>query len=380
MTREPYLFSLEELKKAYPRNHPNPCVGAVVYQGKTLIGRGYTKEYPGFHAEVNAIESVKDKSLLKGATLYATLMPCSHYGKTPPCTEKIVSSGIKKVVVALKDPNPLVWGKSEEILASSGITLERTYPEDIAQECYRYNETFFARFLKKETPFVTLKYAMTLDGKMADYLGESKWISNESSRKIVHQLRSCYDGILVGEGTVLRDNPKLTARGYSGLWQPKRVILNCKKELERDKEVFSMEAQSIFLIRDGFSKDYLSFIESRGHLHYVVEERGKRMPLKEILFLLRRDFDVTSLLVEGGARVLGDFFNERAFDKVNVFISNKIIADGLFGLSPFSSSEKKRMKDSLEMKELSIQTVGGSNVLLSGYLSEESYFFSEVSK
>src|SRR4030066_766597 len=197
-------------EKGRGRTSPNPMVGAILVKGDKPVGEGYHAKAGEAHAEIVAIQRAREES--RGAILYLNLEPCAHYGKTPPCAPQVVEAGVKRVVIGREDPNPLVEGKGIEILRSAGLDVEVGILE---KECRRLNEAFCKYILKKE-PFVILKAAATLDGKIATKDGDSKWISGEASRHLVHQLRDQDDGVLVGMGTVLKDDPRLTARIAKG--------------------------------------------------------------------------------------------------------------------------------------------------------------------
>ena len=207
MTDTEYMkIALELAKKGCGFVNPNPMVGAVIVKGDEMIGMGYHEKYGNLHAERNAILSCKKSP--KGATLYVTLEPCCHYGKTPPCTEAIIESGISKVVIGSSDPNPLVQGQGVNILRNNGIKVIENV---LKEECDEINKAFF-HYIKTKTPYVVMKYAMTIDGKIATYTGKSKWVTGEEARQNVHKDRHKYSAIMVGVGTVLADNPMLNCR------------------------------------------------------------------------------------------------------------------------------------------------------------------------
>ena len=205
MTDSDYMMlALELAERGRGRVHPNPMVGAVVVMGGKIIGKGYHEKYGDFHGERNAILSCHKNPV--GATLYVTLEPCCHHGKTPPCTDIIIESGIRRVVIGTPDPNPLVAGKGINILKQHGIEVVSGVME---KECLRLNEVFF-HFIKNRTPYVVMKYAMTMDGKTAAWTGKSRWITGEIARRRVHEDRLRYTAIMTGVGTVLSDDPLLT--------------------------------------------------------------------------------------------------------------------------------------------------------------------------
>ncbi|MEO8400117.1 MAG: bifunctional diaminohydroxyphosphoribosylaminopyrimidine deaminase/5-amino-6-(5-phosphoribosylamino)uracil reductase RibD, partial [Ignavibacteriaceae bacterium] len=232
MTDESYIkLAIEIAKKGMGNVSPNPLVGCVIIKNDRIIGAGYHQKFGESHAEINAINNSKEN--LEGSTLYINLEPCSHYGKTPPCVDKILEAKIKKVVIGTLDMNPLVSGNGVKKLKSVGIDVKVGVLEN---ECINLNKFFF-KFITKKTPYVTLKAAQTLDGKIADKSGESKWISSLSSRRFVHEFRSKYDAVLVGTKTIIKDNPSLTVRLIEGR-NPKRIIIDTDLSLKNSLKIF----------------------------------------------------------------------------------------------------------------------------------------------
>jgi len=228
--------ALEISSRGEGRVNPNPLVGAVIVKDGRIIGEGWHEYYGGPHAEVNAVRSATED--VRGSTIYVTLEPCSHYGKTPPCAELLRAKGFRRVVVAMTDPNPLVAGKGVEILREAGIRVDVGMLEKEAQ---KLNEIFIKYILTKQ-PFVIMKSAMTLDGKTATSEGESKWITGKESREYVHRIRNRVSGIMVGIGTVLADDPSLTARTEGGC-DPVRIIVELKAEDSDDCKSSSRSRQ-----------------------------------------------------------------------------------------------------------------------------------------
>ena len=233
MKKEDYMkAALNEAVKGLGFTNPNPMVGAVIVKDGRIISRGYHRRYGELHAERNAIINCKDN--LNGSEIYVTLEPCCHYGKTPPCTEAIIQSGIKKVFIGSEDPNPLVAGKGAETLRKHGIYVESGI---LKKECDRINDVFF-HYITYKTPFVVIKYAMTADGKIACYNGESKWITGERARENVQKSRLRYSAVMVGAGTVIADDPMLTCRLENGR-NPIRII--CDSSLEYPPTAISLK-------------------------------------------------------------------------------------------------------------------------------------------
>ena len=228
MKKEDYMkAALNEAVKGLGFTNPNPMVGAVIVKDGRIISRGYHRRYGELHAERNAINNCKDN--LNGSEIYVTLEPCCHYGKTPPCTEAIIQSGIKKVFIGSEDPNPLVAGKGAETLRKHGIYVESGI---LKKECDRINDVFF-HYITYKTPFVVMKYAMTADGKIACYNGESKWITGERARENVQKSRLRYSAVMVGAGTVIADDPMLTCRLENGR-NPIRIICDSRLRIPAD--------------------------------------------------------------------------------------------------------------------------------------------------
>jgi len=329
---------------------PNPFVGCVIVKDGKIIGEGSHKFFGGSHAEINALKEAGSKA--KGAEIYVSLEPCSHYGKTPPCTKAIIKAGIKKVVVALKDPNPLVNGKGLTELKNAGIETETGL---LAEKAMKINEAFI-KFQKTKIPFVSLKAAITLDGKIASEEFDSKWISSEESRKKVHELRSKVDAILAGQNTVLKDNPRLTARIEKGR-NPLRIIFASKK-LSAELNVFN---DSNFLV---FTTDKKLFPEKRFE-GKVIELKSKNnlVDLKKLLTELGKR-NISSLLVEGGSAVFTSFLKEKLADKLMLFISPKILGSGI---PVFGDLGLKKISDSVKLKEMSFEKTG-EDILIQGYL------------
>jgi len=309
---------------------PNPMVGALLIKNNTVIGSGYHKKFGGPHAEVYAIGSAKKS--VRGATLYVNLEPCNIFGKTPPCTDLIISAGISRVVVGTRDPNPLVSGKGIAQLRKAGIDVEVGVLEE---ECKRLNEAFL-KFIRTGMPFVTLKIAQTLDGKIADSRGDSRWITNTSSRKFGHHLRSLHGSVLVGAETLLSDDPMLTVRSVPGR-SPLRVVLDGKFRISGNESVFSDKGpKTIVFVSKKYSGRYPSKIKNlKKKGHSVIEmpsDAGGKIRLNNILKTLG-SLGISSLLVEGGASTFSSFMREAVVDKFYILIAPKIFGSGVDSFS-----------------------------------------------
>ncbi|MGE0079513.1 MAG: bifunctional diaminohydroxyphosphoribosylaminopyrimidine deaminase/5-amino-6-(5-phosphoribosylamino)uracil reductase RibD [Bacteroidales bacterium] len=321
---------------------PNPMVGAVIVHNNQIIGEGFHAFYGEAHAEINAINSVKDKSLLKDSTIYVSLEPCSHYGKTPPCTDRIVDLGIPNVVIAATDPNPKVSGRGIEILRQQGCNVTVGVLEDEALEQNRR----FITYHTKKRPYVILKWAQTIDGfidavrQPSDPI-EPIWITNEHARSLVHRWRSEEQAILVGTNTVERDNPHLNVRNWCGR-APFRVVLDRKLRLPKESNVFD-GTQPTLLFMGNNSSSLARKPEFAGipNLEMITIDFVKGVEAQILKELGSRD--IISVIVEGGATLLSSFIQRGLWDEARVFVGNKFFGDGvkapLFKGSPLNYDE-----------------------------------------
>lgn len=303
---------------------PNPMVGAVIVKDGKIIAEGYHRRYGENHAEINAINSASGS--IEGATFYITLEPCTHYGKTPPCVDRIIASKPARVVVGVTDPNPVVSGRGIKILKSSGI---ETKTDVLKEECIKLNERYF-KFTTTGIPFITLKYAQTLDGRIASATGHSKWISSNASLKFAHKLRSYHDAIMVGIGTVLVDDPDLTLRLAKGK-NPVRVVIDPHLKIPSDARVLRNQEDSRTIIVSGtqHNKDKLSHLRNMEIETITIPEHYEnRINLKTCLTKLG-ERGISSILVEGGARIITSFMKERLVDKLIVIMAPKIMGRGV---------------------------------------------------
>ncbi|QXM06815.1 bifunctional diaminohydroxyphosphoribosylaminopyrimidine deaminase/5-amino-6-(5-phosphoribosylamino)uracil reductase RibD [Crassaminicella indica] len=352
-------------KKGIGYTNPNPLVGSVIVKNNKIIGEGYHKVYGGSHAEINAFNNATED--VTGATMYITLEPCSHYGKTPPCAYTIVKKKIKRVVIAMKDPNPLVAGKGIKILKSNGIEVVTGVLE---KEAKKLNEIFI-KYITTKLPFCILKTAMTLDGKIATHTGDSKWISNEGSRRIVHKLRHQVSGIMVGIGTVLADNPMLTTRldNKKGI-NPTRIIVDTRASIPLNSNVLK-DCKNIKTIIATTKLAETKNIKA-------IKEKGAEViitPLKENLvdlpFLMHYlgDKKIDSILLEGGGALNYSALKENIVDKIISFIAPKIIG-GIDAKSPVGGKGIAFMKNAILLKEMQVSTIG-DNLMVEAYLRKE---------
>jgi diaminohydroxyphosphoribosylaminopyrimidine deaminase/5-amino-6-(5-phosphoribosylamino)uracil reductase len=348
-------------KKGRGQVSPNPMVGAVVVRRGEVIGQGCHRRAGGAHAEVEAISQARRK--VRGADLYANLEPCSHVGRTPPCTELIIESGIQKVFVGMKDPNPLVSGKGIDRLKAAGIGVAVGIEE---QKCRELNEVF-VKYITQKVPFVILKVAATLDGKIATETGDSRGISGEKALGFVHRLRDEVDAILVGIGTVLSDDPLLTTRlkGTRGK-DPVRVIVDGQLKIPLNAKVLNLTsaARTLVAATNRASRDKAKRIEELGHEVVTVTSRGGRVDLKALLKELGRR-EVTSLLIEGGTEIITSALKGGIVDKACFIYAPKIVGGG--GASGITGGKGVRwIRDALPLEKVKVKRLG-PDIFVEGY-------------
>jgi diaminohydroxyphosphoribosylaminopyrimidine deaminase/5-amino-6-(5-phosphoribosylamino)uracil reductase len=340
---------------------PNPMVGAVVVKDGEIAGTGYHREFGGDHAEVEALREAGHLS--RGATLYCTLEPCSHFGKTPPCVNRIIESGISRVVIGTLDPNPLVNGRGVKMLREHGLEVDAGLLEEA---CYELNESFF-KFMTTRLPFVTLKVAQSLDGKIADAGGHSRWISNEGARRLVHRWRWQNDAILIGIGTALADNPQLTVRDEPGP-QPRRIIVDTNLRLPLTANVLNDAyiAKTIVAIGENCrEREKIAEIESRGGRVWPMRMTpAGNVDLRHLMERIGQE-SIAAVFVEGGRRIFSSLLETRLADRLNCFIAPKLLGDGI---PAFQGLPIAHLKQAISLKKTKWETIG-DNVLLSGILS-----------
>ena len=346
-------------EKGRGRTSPNPMVGAVLVKNGRVVGEGHHIKAGEAHAEILALRQAREEA--KGATLYLNLEPCTHYGRTPPCAPAVIEAGVRRVVIGMEDPNPLVRGKGLESLRSAGLNVEIGVLE---KACRRLNEAFCKYILKKE-PFVILKVAATLDGKIAAREGDSKWISGEGSRCLVHRLRNQVDGIVVGIGTIVKDDPMLTARIKGGR-DPDRVILDSRLRIPENAKVIEISpSKTIVATTELAPKDKRERLEKKGVRVLVLDSEEGRVSLKTFLSRLG-EMEMVTVLVEGGSQVNGAFLDESLIDKILLFLSPKLIGDpqaiGIFGGKGVAT-----IKEAISLDEFRVRRIGG-DLLLEGYI------------
>ncbi|ACX53061.1 riboflavin biosynthesis protein RibD [Ammonifex degensii KC4] len=342
--------ALELALKARGRTSPNPMVGAVLVKEGRVIAEGYHRRAGMPHAEIEALRAAGEEA--RGATLYVNLEPCCHVGRTGPCTEAIIAAGIKRVVVAMEDPNPLVAGKGIKILREAGLEVTVGVLE---QEARRLNEVF-VKFITTREPFVVLKVAMTLDGKIATSTGEARWITGPEARAYVHELRDTYDAILVGKGTVLKDDPSLTAR-LPGARDPVRVILSSLADLPLSARVLNLNssAPTWVAVTEQAPPSRIKALQGKG-AEVLVCGPGPQVDLKLLLKELGRR-EITGVLVEGGGTVNASFLANRLVDKVIWMVAPKIFG-GTKAPGPVGGEGVEHPDRALRLKDLTVKKLG----------------------
>lgn len=332
------------------KTSPNPPVGAVFVKDGRIIAEG-AHEGPGnAHAEVVALARAAG---VKGADLYVTLEPCSHHGRTPPCTDALIDSGVRRVVIGMADPNPDVRGGGAEILRAAGIDVS---VEDMGGAVERFYEAY-TKFVTKKLPFVTLKAALTLDGRIATASGDSRWISSEPSRRLVHRLRAKSDAVLVGIGTVKKDNPLLTVRMVRGR-DPLRVVVDPDLEMPPDSRMLSEGTGTVVIgaAHDADKKRAEALAVRGAHIVYVGRSQDGRLDLEGLLAELGRR-NVMRLLVEGGANIFTYFITRAIFDKIMLFYAPKILT-GADGLGLTVGRGPARIAEAVAVSSMSVRRIG----------------------
>ncbi|RUL56872.1 bifunctional diaminohydroxyphosphoribosylaminopyrimidine deaminase/5-amino-6-(5-phosphoribosylamino)uracil reductase RibD [Lysinibacillus antri] len=358
--REYMQLALDLAASAKGHTNPNPVVGAVLVKNGIIVGTGLHRKAGEPHAEVHAFNMAGSHA--EGATLYVTLEPCSHYGKTPPCANLVKDSKVARVVVATTDPNPSVAGRGINIIREAGIEVEVGLLES---EARKLNERFIHNMLTSR-PFVISKFAMTLDGKIATHTGHSKWITSEAARLKVHELRHEVDAILVGIGTVLADNPSLTTRlpDQKGK-NPIRIILDSDLNIPLESQVLqTSDAPTIIVC--SLDKDHpkATKLVEKGVQLLSVSKNDNGLNLEEMLEKLY-EMGITDLLVEGGAEINASFLRANLINKFQVYIAPKVLG-GRKSKSPFTGTDVDTMDEALQLDFDSIEQVG-EDLLITAY-------------
>jgi diaminohydroxyphosphoribosylaminopyrimidine deaminase/5-amino-6-(5-phosphoribosylamino)uracil reductase len=341
-------MALKLARKGYGFVNPNPLVGAVLVKNGQVIGKGYHGYFGGPHAEINAIE--KAKTNVEGATLYVNLEPCNHHGKTPPCADRIIDEKIDRVVIGMKDPNKMVKGHGAGKLREAGIEITTGILED---EVQKLNEVYI-KYIQNKIPFCAMKTAMTLDGKIATYRGDSKWITNELSREYVHELRHRYAAIMVGVNTVITDNPFLNDRSkYKRKKHPVKIIVDSLGSTPKHSNIFNNEAETIIAVTKNATVGFRRSMAEKGVRIIECPEKNHKVDLR---FLMEKlgDMGIDSILLEGGSTLNFSAIQEGIVDKVYSFISPRLIG-GSKSLTPMGGNGFEKIEDAINLKIESIR-------------------------
>jgi len=344
---------------------PNPAVGAVVVKEGVVVGQGYTQPPGSHHAEVLALKQAGEKA--RGGMMYVTLEPCCHYGRTPPCTRAIVSDGITEVHMAMLDPNPLVSGRGKDELEGEGIKI---YLGEHEEEAKEINEAYI-KFITTGIPFVTAKFALSLDGKIATRKGDSRWISGREARKYVHCLRYTTDAIMAGVNTVLVDDPHLTTRcsggrGGTARKQPLRVIVDGEGRTPLTARIFKEPGETLLALgRTATSKEKAAFAQADAEILELPTAEGL-VDLEKLLVALG-EREITSVLVEGGGILFGSLFDRGLVDKVVAFVA-PIIIGGAEAKTAVAGGGVDRVADSFRLERVRVEKLG-DDLMISGYVA-----------
>ncbi|SER46414.1 bifunctional diaminohydroxyphosphoribosylaminopyrimidine deaminase/5-amino-6-(5-phosphoribosylamino)uracil reductase RibD [Salipaludibacillus aurantiacus] len=342
-------LAIDMAKNTKGQTSPNPSVGCVIVKNNQITGVGAHLKAGEAHAERQALEMAKEKA--SGATMFVTLEPCSHYGRTPPCADAVIEAGISKVFIASTDPNPQVAGKGIEKLEKAGIEVDTGLMKEEADEI---NREFF-HFISTGKPFVTLKTACSIDGKIATSTGESKWITGEEARKDGYRLRHEHDAILCGVGTVIEDNPSLTARLEDGGNNPVRIVLDTRLRMPLDSNLITDKLAETWIITTSLAeKEKINELEKHGV--YVLQLESSHISIDQLLSVLG-DKQITSLLVEGGGKVNDSFLRTGQFQRVVKYMAPLIIG-GEKSKSSFSGEGIPLLKDTPHLKLHSMEPIG----------------------
>ena len=363
---EKYMsLALRLAKKAEGMTSPNPLVGAVIAKRGKILGRGYHKQAGLPHAEIKAfLDAEKQNYSIKGSTLYVTLEPCCHTGKrTPPCVNAIVDRGISRVVIGNLDLNPKVEGKGADILRAKGVEIIIGVLEE---KCREINEAYF-KYIQTGFPFVTLKLAATLDGKIATFTGDSKWIGSEAQRKYAHKLRKKVDAVVVGVETVLRDNPQLTVRlNTKSSHHPTPVVLDSRLRVPLESRLLQMDKSPIIACVPTADPKKIEELQKRGARVLITEMDGNgRVDLSKLLKKLG-EMEIMNIMVEGGSKVAASFLTQSLVDKIVFFYSPKII--GADGTSMIGELGISKVREAFLVRKVRVRTIG-EEFVVEGYTS-----------
>lgn len=350
--------ALSLAKRGMGRVSPNPMVGCVIVKDGRVIGEGWHQKCGSLHAERNALAACTQDPA--GATLYVTLEPCCHWGRTPPCTDAILEHKIARVVVGSMDPNPLVAGKGVQILRDQGVEVETGV---LQEECDRCNEVFF-HYIQTKTPFVVFKYAMTLDGKIAAYTGHSRWVTGETARAHVHETRNWLSAILVGVGTVLADDPLLTCRMEGGR-NPVRIVCDSRLRTPVSSQLIRTAKEVPTLLAAVEKNENAGALEAAGAEIVLCKEKEGRVDLADLMVRLgARGID--SVLVEGGGELAFSALEAGVVQKVQAYIAPKLVG-GKTAKTPLGGAGFPTMDRAVRLRDVAVTRLG-EDILMEGYV------------
>ncbi|HZK66417.1 MAG TPA: bifunctional diaminohydroxyphosphoribosylaminopyrimidine deaminase/5-amino-6-(5-phosphoribosylamino)uracil reductase RibD [Chloroflexota bacterium] len=357
--------ALELAAMAKGRTGDNPAVGAVLVRDGRVVGEGYTQPPGEPHAEVMALREAGERA--RGATLFVTLEPCCHHGRTPPCSDALVAAGVAAVHMAMLDPNPRVGGGGRAALEMAGI---HTFVGEGEPEARKVVEEWLV-YITLGRPMVTAKYAMSLDGKIATSTGDSRWITGQEARRRVHDLRAQADAVMVGVNTVLADDPQLTARDDQGSLrdrQPLRVVVDSSARTSPDAAIVSgrLPGRTIVLVGPNAAPERIDRLRQGGNDVVCVPGGGVRVDVGAALSILAKEYRVTSVLVEGGGQLLGSLFDAGLLDRVVAFVSPKLVG-GSSAPGPVAGEGVRKMSSAISLREPQWEQVG-DDLMVMGYV------------
>jgi diaminohydroxyphosphoribosylaminopyrimidine deaminase / 5-amino-6-(5-phosphoribosylamino)uracil reductase len=342
-------LALTEARRGVGRTAPNPAVGCVIVKDGKIVGRGWHRKAGTPHAEVHALNEAGE--LARGADAYVTLEPCSHYGKTPPCAEALIAARVARVFVGMVDPNPLVAGKGIGMLKEAGIEVETGLLEDACRELNRP----FIKWIQSRLPYVVLKSALTLDGMSATVNGDSRWVTGDRARAEVHRLRGKLDAIMVGVGTVLKDDPQLTCRVPGGK-DPLRVVVDSTLRIPLHAALFTVKSTAKTVIATCCRDEArIEAVQARGAEVLCCNESNGRVDLDD-LFRRLGESGIQSVLLEGGSHLAGEALRAGLIDRCMIFLAPKLVGGAGMGL--FAGEGAALMKDAICLEEMTVRKVG----------------------
>ncbi|MCH4895586.1 bifunctional diaminohydroxyphosphoribosylaminopyrimidine deaminase/5-amino-6-(5-phosphoribosylamino)uracil reductase RibD [Marinilabiliaceae bacterium JC040] len=344
--------------------NPNPLVGAIIVKNDQIVAQGWHKHYGESHAEVNAFKDADENNIdVKGATMYVTLEPCSHYGKTPPCAVAIIERKISRVVIGQMDPNPIVGGRGIAMLKDAGIEVVCGVLEDEL----KYQNRIFLNYVQHKTPWVIMKTASTLDGKISTYSGDSRWVTDEPARKYVHELRNELQAIMVGVDTVIYDNPELTCRiDCEGRRNPIRIVVDSTCRIPLDSKILdTSEARTIIATTNKANQENIELLKQKGVEVILTKHSDGKVSLGDLMQRLGY-LGIDGVLLEGGGTLNFSALEEGVVDEVMSFVAPKIIG-GNGSMTSVAGKGINLMKDAINLSEIKVETIG-NDILIRGLI------------